>query len=69
MLSARVVAAGFAQLRQIEWANDSVRPTVFRSGARGLHVPTTLTREPGEHEARKRRANERPRVACTVLLG
>jgi len=30
--------------------------TFFRSAARGLHVPATLTREPAKHEARKRRA-------------
>lgn len=43
--------------------------TFFRSAARGLHVPTKLTREPTEHEARKRRANERPRVGCCEELG
>ena len=30
--------------------------TFFRSAARGLHAPTTLTAEPTKHEARKRRA-------------
>src|SRR5258705_4857 len=43
--------------------------TFFRSGARGLHVPTRLPREPAEQEARKRRAKERPRVACCEELG
>ena len=45
------------------------RLTFFRSVARGLHVPATLPREPTKHEARKRRANERPRVACCEELG
>ena len=44
------------------------RLTVFRSGARGLHVPDELTHEPVDHEARKRRASERPRVACCEEL-
>jgi|ERR1041385_4756227 hypothetical protein len=43
--------------------------TFFRSAARGLHVPTELTREPTKREARKRRANERPRVGCCEELG
>jgi hypothetical protein len=47
---------------------DRVRPTFFRSGARGLHVPAKLTREPTRREARKRRASERPRVACCEEL-
>ena len=38
--------------------------TFFRSAARGLHVPTTLTHEVAKREARKRRASERPRVGC-----
>src|SRR5436190_661593 len=43
--------------------------TFFRSGARGLHVPIELPPEPVKREARKRRANERPRVACCEELG
>ena len=43
--------------------------TFFRSAARGLHVPATLTPEPAKHEARKRRATERPRVGCCEELG
>ena len=46
-----------------------VRPTFFRSGARGLHVPARLPTAPTEREARKRRTNERPRVACCEELG
>src|ERR1041385_1350590 len=42
----------------------SDRLTFFRSAARGLHVPARLTRESTEHEPRKRRASERPRVGC-----
>src|ERR1041385_1136169 len=49
--------AGFARL------------TFFRSAARGLHVPASLTLEPTKHEARKRRASERPRVGCCEELG
>jgi hypothetical protein len=44
-------------------------PTFFRSAARGLHVPAALTREPAKHEARKRRASERPRVGCCGEFG
>jgi hypothetical protein len=44
------------------------RLTFFRSAARGLHVPAMLTAEPTKHEARKRRANERPRVGCCEEL-
>ena len=47
-----------------EW----VRLTFFRSAARGLHVPATLTAELAKHKARKRRANERPRVGCCEEL-
>ena len=43
--------------------------TFFRSGARGLHLPGGLPPEPAKQEARKRRANERPRVACCEELG
>jgi hypothetical protein len=43
-------------------------PTVLSSAARGLHVPTRLTPEPAKREARKRRANERPRVGCCEEL-
>jgi hypothetical protein len=50
-------------------ARSSDGPTFFRSGARGLNVPANLTPEPAKHEARKRRANERPRVACCEELG
>ena len=39
--------------------------TFFRSAARGLHVPTKLTREGAEHEARKRRGQ---RTAASRLL-
>jgi hypothetical protein len=46
-----------------------LRLTFFRSGARGIHAPATLPGEPTKHEARKRRANERPRVACCEELG
>ena len=46
-----------------------VRPTFFRSAARGLQVPATLTPEPTKHEARKRRASVRPRVGCCEELG
>src|ERR1041385_4255844 len=42
--------------------------TFFRSAARGPHVPARLTPEPAEHEARKRRANKRPRVGCCEEL-
>jgi hypothetical protein len=49
--------------------SEPSRPTFFRSAARGLHVPTTLTREPTKHEARKRRASARPRVGCCEELG
>ena len=38
------------QLRKIRSASTVV-PTFFRSGARGLHVPTRLTREGAKHEA------------------
>ena len=48
---------------------DCVRPTFFRSAARGLHVPDKLTPEPAKHEARGRRASERPRVGCCEELG
>jgi len=34
--------------------------TFFRSAARGLNVPIRLIREAAKHEARQRRANERP---------
>ena len=44
-------------------------PTFFRSAARGLQVPATLTPEPAKHEARKRRASVRPRVGCCEELG
>src|SRR5438477_6319988 len=37
--------------------------TLFRS------VPTKLTPEAAKHEARKRRASERPRVGCCEELG
>jgi hypothetical protein len=30
--------------------SEASRPTFFRSAARGLHVPTTLTPEPTKHE-------------------
>ena len=43
--------------------------TFFRSGARGLRVPASLPPELAKHEARERRANERPRVACCEELG
>src|ERR671928_132179 len=43
--------------------------TFFRSAARGHHVPADLTRESTKHEARKRRASERPRVGCCEELG
>ena len=46
----------------------AVGPTFFRSGARGRHVPARLTTDATKHEARKRRANERPRVACCEEL-
>jgi hypothetical protein len=46
----------------------SVRPTFFRSAARGLHVPAKLTPEPAEHEGLQPRANERPRVGCCEEL-
>ena len=42
--------------------------TLFRTAARGLHVPAGLTREPTEDEARKRRASVRPRVGCCEEL-
>src|SRR5689334_5320890 len=42
--------------------------TFFRSAARGPHVPARLTPEPAKHEARKRRASERPRVGCCEEL-
>jgi hypothetical protein len=43
--------------------------TFFRSAARGLQVPTTLTPETTEHEGLQPRANERPRVGCCEELG
>ena len=44
--------------------------TFFRSADRGLHAPTELTREATKHQARKRRASERPRVGrCEELAG
>src|ERR1043165_1279785 len=43
--------------------------TFFRSAARGLHMPARLTPQPAKHEARKRRASERPRVGCCEELG
>src|ERR671919_67149 len=46
-----------------------VRLTFFRSAARGLHVPATLTPEIAKRKARKRRASERPRVGCCEELG
>src|SRR5205085_11467145 len=58
--------AGAESRRMRAWF---VALTFFRSGARGLHVPARLTAEPTKHEARKRRANERPRVACCEELG
>jgi hypothetical protein len=48
---------------------DSGGPTFFRSAARGLHVPAKLTPKHTKHEARKRRASERPRVGCCEELG
>jgi hypothetical protein len=42
--------------------------TFFRSADRGLHMPTRLTGEAAKHEARKRRASERPRVGCCEEL-
>src|ERR1051325_2049193 len=45
-----------------------VVPTFFRSAARGLHAPGDLTPELTKHEARKRRADERPRVGCCEEL-
>ena len=47
----------------------SVGITFFRSAARGLHIPAKLIPEATKHEARKRRANERPRVGCCEELG
>ena len=43
--------------------------TFFRSAARDLHMPAALTPELAKHEARKRRADERPRVGCCEELG
>jgi len=43
--------------------------TFFRSAARGHHVPAKLTPKATKREARKRRANERPRVGCCEELG
>src|SRR5437016_14607123 len=48
--------------------SERSRPTCFRSAARGLHVPAILTPECAKGEARKRRANERPRVGCCEEL-
>ena len=42
--------------------------TFFHSADRGLHVQAKLTPEPTKREARKRRANERPRVGCCEEL-
>src|ERR1051325_3907840 len=53
------------------WAHQAracIRLTYFRSAARGLHVPPKLTPEPTKHAARKRWANERPRVGCCEEL-
>jgi hypothetical protein len=43
--------------------------TFSRSAARGLHVLTKLTPEAAKHEARKRRASERPRVGWCEEFG
>jgi hypothetical protein len=47
---------------------DSNGLTVFRSTARGLHMPAELRREHAKHEARKRRPSVRPRVGCCEEL-
>src|SRR5437763_16780016 len=42
--------------------------TFFRSAARGLHMPATLTPESAKHEGLQPRASERPRVGCCEEL-
>src|SRR5437763_3874198 len=68
---ATVISLMVAHHVSLEWSDPpdtshghSVCPTFFRSAARGLHMPARLTPEPAKHEARKRRASERPRVGC-----
>ena len=47
---------------------NSDGPTFFRSADRGLHLLAKLRRDSTKHEARKRRASERPRVGCCEEL-
>ena len=54
--------------RWVDIAKASIGLTFFRSAAHGLHVPTDVTRDATKHEARKRRASERPRVGCCEEL-
>src|SRR6266850_3590222 len=68
-LAIRAVRRAYDQKSMENCNAHSVRLTFFRSGARGLHAPTTLPPEPTKHEARKRRASERPRVGCCEELG
>src|SRR5689334_10173615 len=56
-------------LIRVSERSEASRPTFFRSAARGPHVPARLTPEPAKHEARKRRASERPRVGCCEEFG
>ena len=41
----------------------------FAQPLAAFRVPTGLTPKSAKHEARKRRANERPRVGCCEELG
>src|SRR5437588_11149023 len=59
----------FGEDRTKQRIERAVGPTFLRSGARGLKVRAKLPPEPTKHEARKRRASERPRVACCEELG
>src|SRR5204862_375032 len=45
-------AAGLSSIQSLtkQRIERVVGPTFFRSGARGLHMPTTLTPQPEEHE-------------------
>src|SRR5947207_11724543 len=47
---------------------ESVGPTFFRSAARGLTARGSRRVSVAQNEARKRRANERPRVGCCEEL-
>jgi len=50
------MGANSARLKRPRAHSRFRRPNVFRSGARGLHVPAKLPPESTKREARKRRA-------------